>query len=557
MATFAFGAVVWAGTSMWLNRRVTFADRSAAAEGADGRFVVLAYDRIVTAPDRRRIGRERLREHLIALRDAGWQPVTLREVQRAYRGAPLPARPVLITFDEGYLGTYEGADPLLRELRWPAVMFLLTDRQEARDVSFLFWDRLRRMAQSGLWEIASGDPLRAGAGGSVPDDPPGVTLIEARLGMPAAPAWAPRGVEPIVALGVPADAERAAPHWLGFTDDPVGANDPDADPLRIARLRVDPGWTAAELVRRMSLAVAGPQAEPVGSAWVEGQGASTLDGGTLHLDGQPRSEAWIPATRWVDDWVLEVTVRLSAGEFWVVQPGPSPGHEWRVGGTSEAVYVEARSPGRPPHVLAKGARFGDRAQPHRLRVIKRGGGVWATFDGRPLSATPVALPEHARGRTGLVVYGHRGRAAALLDGIVLKGLPYRVHVVSAAPDAREVAALTRGADAIAALSPPFARFEGASFREYGFDRDLFRILGKRYAWDLLPTVAVASAAPPSSAASAWMAELPERVRREGWSGVRLDTRAVAPGVKEAWDASAHELAASLRRARLRFVRVAS
>ena len=70
---------------------------------------------------------------------------------------------MLVSFDEGYLATYESADPVLRELRWPAVMFLRTDRQENRDVSFLFWDRLRRMSQSGLWEIASGDPAKQDA----------------------------------------------------------------------------------------------------------------------------------------------------------------------------------------------------------------------------------------------------------------------------------------------------------------------------------------------------------------------------------------------------------
>ncbi|HJQ97708.1 MAG TPA: polysaccharide deacetylase family protein, partial [Candidatus Polarisedimenticolaceae bacterium] len=183
LATLAIGAVAWAGTSAWLNRRVAYAARKPAAEASDGRFVVLAYDRIVATPDGRSIDRTALREQLLALAGEGWQPVTLAELADAYGGrGRLPQRPVLLTFDEGYLTTYEAADPVLRELRWPAVMFLRTDRQEKRDVSFLFWDRLRRMAQSGLWEIASGDPAAGrAAGGRIPREPPGFALIAERL----------------------------------------------------------------------------------------------------------------------------------------------------------------------------------------------------------------------------------------------------------------------------------------------------------------------------------------------------------------------------------------
>lgn len=40
---------------------------------------------------------------------------------------PLPARPLLITFDDGYRDNYENAFPLLRERHLPAVIFLATD----------------------------------------------------------------------------------------------------------------------------------------------------------------------------------------------------------------------------------------------------------------------------------------------------------------------------------------------------------------------------------------------------------------------------------------------
>jgi len=550
LATLAIGAVAWAGTSAWLNRRVAYAARKPAAEEADGRFVVLAYDRIVATPDGRNLDRAALREQLLALAADGWQPVTLGELAAAYRGkGRLPQKPLLLTFDEGYLATYEAADPVLRELRWPAVMFLRTDRQEERDVSFLFWDRLRRMAQSGLWEIASGDPAEGPApGGTIPSEPPGFALIAERLDLSPGPAWAPRGTEPLLALACP-DAQGEG-EWLGFVDDPVGANDPNTSPRRIARMRVAPHGTTAELLRRVAEAVAPPVAGP--AAWVPGEGMSLGADGSIRLEGRPRADVWIPATRWVDDWRLEATVRVARGELWIAQPGSVPGREWRAGGTHEGLYVQDRTAGEPPFVLARSDVFGAQDAAHEIRVVKRGAGVVVTWDGEPLAEGPVALPSRWRGKVGLVAYGGSGEASSVVERLELTPVPYDVRVVTSQPEASEVAMLARAAEDIAALSPPWAVLAGGVAQETAFDRDLFRILARRYAWDVLPTVTVRGSSP--DAASAWMRGLPERIAREGWAGVRLDLRSARA---TAWEPLVRELAGSLDRRHLRLVVVTS
>ncbi len=39
-------------------------------------------------------------------------------------GGPLPRKPVVISFDDGYLSHYTHAKPVLRKLGWPGVLFL-------------------------------------------------------------------------------------------------------------------------------------------------------------------------------------------------------------------------------------------------------------------------------------------------------------------------------------------------------------------------------------------------------------------------------------------------
>ena len=63
-----------------------------------------------------------LERQLRWLRAEGFQFVTLADLL----GATLPARPVLVTFDDAYVDTLEVAQPVLRALGVPAVVFVPT-----------------------------------------------------------------------------------------------------------------------------------------------------------------------------------------------------------------------------------------------------------------------------------------------------------------------------------------------------------------------------------------------------------------------------------------------
>jgi hypothetical protein len=71
---------------------------------------------------------------------------------RAGHGA-LPAKPILLTFDDGRLDTYRGADRELQQAGMRAAMFVMTKAVEDGDEDDLRWSELHRMARSGRWDV--------------------------------------------------------------------------------------------------------------------------------------------------------------------------------------------------------------------------------------------------------------------------------------------------------------------------------------------------------------------------------------------------------------------
>ncbi|PSR19372.1 polysaccharide deacetylase [filamentous cyanobacterium CCP3] len=96
--------------------------------------------------------------HLQIILDNGLTPISPDQlVQHLRTGAPLPEKPVLITFDDGYVGHYEHVYPLLQKYQVPATFFVFPGKVDG-DVagrSTLTWDQLKTMAADPLVTIAS------------------------------------------------------------------------------------------------------------------------------------------------------------------------------------------------------------------------------------------------------------------------------------------------------------------------------------------------------------------------------------------------------------------
>ena len=81
----------------------------------------------------------------------GYHTVTQEQLFAALeRGSHLPAKPVLITFDDGYRDVLVNAAPVLRRLGMKATAYVITSRISNGDVSFLTWRQLTQLERAGV-----------------------------------------------------------------------------------------------------------------------------------------------------------------------------------------------------------------------------------------------------------------------------------------------------------------------------------------------------------------------------------------------------------------------
>jgi peptidoglycan/xylan/chitin deacetylase (PgdA/CDA1 family) len=97
----------------------------------DARVPILMYHAVATAPnDATRelsVAPEAFAEQMALIGDLGLTPVRTADLAARWRsGKPLPDRPVLITFDDGYEGVHRHALPVLARHGFPATLFVST-----------------------------------------------------------------------------------------------------------------------------------------------------------------------------------------------------------------------------------------------------------------------------------------------------------------------------------------------------------------------------------------------------------------------------------------------
>lgn len=90
-------------------------------------------------------------QQLAYLAENGFSTVSLYDLlNHLSTGAPLPPRPVVLTFDDGYRDNYENAFPLLKKYGFTGTFFIVSDFINANRPEYMTWDMLREMADAGM-----------------------------------------------------------------------------------------------------------------------------------------------------------------------------------------------------------------------------------------------------------------------------------------------------------------------------------------------------------------------------------------------------------------------
>lgn len=130
-------------------------------------IVVLAYHNILIENNTQsgsNISYSKFAKDLEQLKDQGYISVSFKEISQYLEGeGTLPQRPVLITFDDGYISNYELAYPLLKKMNMKASIAVIgwsvgqnrCPATEKEIIPHFSWNEAREMSCSGVIELFS------------------------------------------------------------------------------------------------------------------------------------------------------------------------------------------------------------------------------------------------------------------------------------------------------------------------------------------------------------------------------------------------------------------
>lgn len=205
------------------------------------RVPILMYHSISVPPPGASLGElflptANFKEQMKYLSGQGYEAVTLDQLWSAWQGkGPLPEKPIVLSFDDGYETQYAHAAPVLKQLGWPGVLNLKLLSLEQGEMTPTM---IKRMIADG-WEVdshtinhldvsqLSGAQLQHEVGDSR-------TMLQKEFNIPVNFFCYPAGKF---------DAESVAAvkqaGYLGATTVQPGLAAPDQNPYELPRVRID------------------------------------------------------------------------------------------------------------------------------------------------------------------------------------------------------------------------------------------------------------------------------------------------------------------------------
>lgn len=197
----------------------------------------------------------RFRAEIDWLAANGYHPISETALfQALYEGAPLPAKPVVLTFDDGYVDDAVAVAPILARRHWPATLAIIAGRAGA--TAFLSWPQIEELDRQGM-DIASHSMDHVELAGASSADlqrqlADSRRLLAAHLGHPVYWFVYPAGSYDAAAE----QAAKDAGYLLAYTTD-AGSTISSASPMAEPRVRVHGADSVASFGAAVSAASGG------------------------------------------------------------------------------------------------------------------------------------------------------------------------------------------------------------------------------------------------------------------------------------------------------------
>ena len=95
---------------------------------------------------------ELLDQELSYIEENGYHPILMRDVDAYWRGATstFPAKPIILSFDDGWKNQFEYAYPLLTKHHMKAVFYIFTNPLDHKKSHWMSWEDIRALDAAGM-----------------------------------------------------------------------------------------------------------------------------------------------------------------------------------------------------------------------------------------------------------------------------------------------------------------------------------------------------------------------------------------------------------------------
>jgi peptidoglycan/xylan/chitin deacetylase (PgdA/CDA1 family) len=113
---------------------------------------ILMYHEIGTGPNSLYVPTDNFRAQMNYLHKSGYHTVTMADAQEMLKNEKIPAKTVVLTFDDGYTSFYTRAWPIMQEFGFTGTVFVITDFTGR--ANYLTWEEIKNLQKAGI-EIGS------------------------------------------------------------------------------------------------------------------------------------------------------------------------------------------------------------------------------------------------------------------------------------------------------------------------------------------------------------------------------------------------------------------